>query len=65
MSRSCQSRSCCLLDVLEIVIDSVMDPTFHMTMSHRGDTQSYLASLPVCKRGKMTLKDGKNMAIVA
>jgi len=34
MSRSCQSRSCCLLDVLEIVIDSVMDPTFHMTMSH-------------------------------
>jgi len=35
MSRSCQSRSCCLLDVLEIVIDSVMDPTFHVTMSHR------------------------------
>jgi len=34
MSRSCQSRSCCLLNVLEIVIDSVMDPTFHMTMSH-------------------------------
>ena len=34
MSRSCQSRSCCLLDVLEIVIDSVMDPTFHVTMSH-------------------------------
>jgi len=34
MSRSCQSRSCCLLDVLEIVIDSVMDPTFHMTASH-------------------------------
>jgi len=34
MSRSCQSRSCCLLDVLEIVIDSVMDPTFHMTTSH-------------------------------
>jgi len=34
MSRSCQSRSCCLLDVPEIVIDSVMDPTFHMTMSH-------------------------------
>jgi len=34
MSRSCQSRSCCLLDVLEIVIDSVMDPTFHMTISH-------------------------------
>jgi len=23
-----------LLDVLEIVIDSVMDPTFHVTMSH-------------------------------
>ena len=38
MSRSCQSRSCCLLDVLEIVIDSVMDPTFHMTMSHSSDT---------------------------
>jgi len=37
MSRSCQSRSCCLLDVLEIVIDSVMDPTFHMTVSHKGD----------------------------
>ena len=36
MSRSCQSRSCCLLDVLEIVIDSVMDPTFHMTTSHTG-----------------------------
>jgi len=34
MSRSCQSRSCCLLDVLEIVIDSVMDPTFHVTTSH-------------------------------
>jgi len=34
MSRSCLSRSCCLLDVLEIVIDSVMDPTFHVTMSH-------------------------------
>jgi len=34
MSRACQSRSCCLLDVLEIVIDSVMDPTFHVTMSH-------------------------------
>jgi len=34
MSRSCQSRSCCLLNVLEIVIDSVMDPTFHMTISH-------------------------------
>jgi len=34
MSRSCQSCSCCLLDVLEIVIDSVMDPTFHMTISH-------------------------------
>jgi len=34
MSRSCQSRSCCLLDVLEIVIDSVMDPTFHVTASH-------------------------------
>jgi len=24
-----------LLDVLEIVIDSVMDPTFHMTISHK------------------------------
>jgi len=24
-----------LLNVLEIVIDSVMDPTFHMTVSHR------------------------------
>jgi len=26
-----------LLNVLEIVIDSVMDPTFHMTTSHRID----------------------------
>jgi len=26
-----------LLNVLEIVIDSVMDPTFHMTISHMGD----------------------------
>jgi len=26
-----------LLNVLEIVIDSVMDPTFHMTISHNGD----------------------------
>jgi len=34
MSRSCQSRSCCLLNVLEIVINSVMDPTFHVTISH-------------------------------
>ena len=39
MSRSCQSRSCCLLDVLEIVIDSVMDPTFHVTASHTSDIQ--------------------------
>jgi len=38
MSRSCQSRSCCLLDVLEIVIDSVMDPTFHVTASHTTHT---------------------------
>jgi len=41
MSRSCQSRSCCLLDVLEIVIDSVMDPTFHMTISHTDYTFYY------------------------
>jgi len=38
MSRSCQSRSCCLLNVLEIVIDSVMDPTFHVTMSHNASS---------------------------
>jgi len=43
MSRSCQSRSCCLLDILEIVIDSVMDLTFHMTMSHRMKTRQLVA----------------------
>jgi len=42
MSRSCQSRSCCLLDVLEIVIDLVMNPTFHMTMSHNADNMAKL-----------------------
>jgi len=40
MSRSCQSRSCCLLNVLEIVINSVMDPTFHMTISYKEDILS-------------------------
>jgi len=49
MSRSCQSRSCCLLDVLEIVIDSVMDPTFHMTISHTG-------------RSNVTSKSGEEQA---
>jgi len=47
MSRSCQSRSCCLLGVLEIVIDSVMDPTFHVTTSH---TASCVLKMTFCDR---------------
>jgi len=36
-----------LLDVLEIVIDSVMDPTFHMTISHTNHTNFCLTKRTV------------------
>jgi len=49
MSRSCQSRSCCLLDVLEIVIDSVMDPTFHMTVSHTNQNSTSMTGWPMSR----------------
>jgi len=52
-----------LLNVLEIVIDSVMDPTFHVTMSHTTDMWCTCANVVVTCATNTLLQASVHLAL--